>query len=377
MTTMVGSGFYLSTPLSVGGVAAQGTVLSAASLGQVSQIQTNGAIVGVGSTMNVGDSIVVDTDRDGLFSDEAATRQTDNDRYSRSIVTYADGSTTLVTLELVTLSNGTQAILLSDNTAAMVNAVSSSIKSITLGTFDRSFDNRFDQDNFSNILTNKVVCFCDDTLILTPTGERRIATLVAGDAVVTAKSGVQKIVWIGKRKLTTADLVAAPHLKPVRIRAGALGAGVPTSDLLVSPQHRVLLVSKIAESMFGQKEIFVQAIKLVGAEGIEQVTSVAPVTYVHILFEGHQVVFANGAPAESLYAGPIALLSLSEDARNEIFEIFPELQNGEQRVALAHPVVQKKSLVRALLARHLKNSKSLVLLEHLTRSYPDALAAGA
>jgi hypothetical protein len=364
MAVLVGSGFYLSTALGVGGVAAEGTVLSAADLGQVYDIQTDGTLSPGNNAMNAGDSFVVDTDDDGDFLDEAATTQTDNDRYVNSTVTYADGSTSNVTLELISLSDGTQAILVNDAAANNINAASDEIQSITLGTFNTRFNNRYNQANFNNEITNTVVCFCDKTLIRTPTGERRIGTLTVGDAVKTAEDGNQKIVWIGKRTLSSAQLVASPHLKPVRIRAGALGQGIPRSDLLVSPQHRILLVTKIAERMFGQKEIFVPAIKLLGAEGIEQVTSVAPVTYSHVLFEKHQVVFANGAQAESLYTGPEALQALSDEARKEIFEILPELQRRRGLAfPLARPVVQKQALVSKLLARHRQNRKPLVLLE--------------
>lgn len=363
MAVLVGSGFYLSTPLGVGGAAAEGTVLSASDLGQIFSIQTDGTLAPGNGAMNAGDSFIVDTDDDSDFSDEASTTQTDNDRYIGSTITYADGSTSSVRLELITLSDGNQAILVNDAAANSINAASDQIQSITLGTFNTTFNNRYNQANFNNTITNTVVCFCEKTHLRTPTGERPIGALTVGDDVMTAEAGAQKIVWIGKRMLSSAQLVASPHLKPVRIRAGALGVGVPRTDLLVSPQHRILIVSKIAERMFGQREIFVPAIKLVGIDTIEQVISVAPVTYVHILLEKHQVIFANGVPAESLYTGPHALLALSDKARQEIFEIFPELKATGEAVPLAHPAIQKQALVSKLLARHQKNRKPLVLLE--------------
>lgn len=363
MTVLVGDGFYLPTALGAAGTAAQGTVLTASDLGQVFSIQTNNNLTDSNTTMNAGDGFVVDTDDDGDFTDEAATTQTDNDRYTNSTITFTDGSTASVTLELITLSNGTQAILVNDGTVNDINSASAEISSITLGTFNTTFNDRYSQANFNNTITNKVVCFCDTTLVRTPTGDQKIGTLQAGDSVMTARDGAQKVVWIGKHQLSSAQLIASPHLKPVRICAGALGAGIPHSDLLVSPQHRILLVSKIAERMFGQKEVFVHAIKLVEAAGIEQVTSVAPVTYVHILFETHQVVFANGALAESLYTGPHTLQALNEAARSEIMAIFPVLTSGCPAAPLAHPTVQKPELLAKLLQRHRKNNKPLVAYE--------------
>lgn len=363
MALLVGDGFYLPTALGVAGVAAQGTVLTSADLGQVYSIQTNANLAGSNSIMHTGDGIVVDTDDDGDFTDEASTTQTDNDRYIDSVVTYADGSSSTVTLELITLSNGSQAILMNDGSTNSVNAAADEIQTITLGTFNTRFDNRYHQGNFNNTITNTVVCFCEQTLLQTPSGEQKIGNLKAGDEIVTAKEGTQKIAWIGKRTVTTAQLVASPHLKPIRIRAGALEDGVPSTDLLVSPQHRILLVSKIAERMFGQKEILVPAIKLVGSKGIEQVTSAAPVTYTHLMFDKHQIVFANGAPAESLFTGPQALKALSDEAREEIAEIFPELKQGVHKMRMAHPSVQKQVLVNKLVARHAKNNKQLVSLD--------------
>ena len=114
--------------------------------------------------------------------------------------------------------------------------------------------------------------------------------------------------------------------------------------------------------MFGQREVFVPAIKLVGTDGIAQVTSFAPVTYVHILFEKHQIIFANGALAESLYTGAQAIQAMPDEAREEIFEIFPDLKATGQAAPLACPAVQKQAQVSKLLERHQKNRKQLVLL---------------
>src|SRR5690606_41194845 len=70
------------------------------------------------------------------------------------------------------------------------------------------------------------------------------------------------------------DLAMNPKLCPVRITAGALGNGMPEQDLMVSPQHRVLIRSKIALRMFNITEVLIPAIKLCDMDGIEQVTDV-------------------------------------------------------------------------------------------------------
>ena len=153
---LVGNGFYLPTALSVGGVDAEGTLISAGDLSQVFDIQTDGSLEGGVNAMNVGDSIVVDTNDDGDFSDETPTTQTDNDRYTGSTITYADGSTSNATLELISLSDGTQAILVNGGAANRINAASDQIQSITPGTFSNTFEDRYNQANFNNTITNTV-----------------------------------------------------------------------------------------------------------------------------------------------------------------------------------------------------------------------------
>ncbi|MGJ8609831.1 MAG: Hint domain-containing protein [Octadecabacter sp.] len=360
MTVMTGSGFYLSTALGVSGTGAQGTVIGAGTLGQIYDIRTDGTNTPANSIMNNGDSITVDTDDDGDFSDETAVTQTDNDRYINSTITYGDGTTSLATIELITLSDGTQTMLVQDGYISAINTATAPIFSITLGTFNTTYNNRYHQGNFNNTITNTVICFSDETLIATPDGKRAIGTLTAGDMVMTADNGAQKIVWIGARTLSGADLISAPNLRPVRIRAGALGDGVPHVDLFVSPQHRILLVSKIAERMFGARRVLVPAIKLVTMAGIDQVAAIKPVTYVHVLLQDHNILFANGAPAESMYAGEEALRSLSPDARKEIFTLFPEFNNAQDPAPLAHKCVRRNADVQALLQRHKKNAKPLV-----------------
>ena len=116
-----------------------------------------------------------------------------------------------------------------------------------------------------------------------------------------------------------------PNLHPVRIKAGSLAPGCPSSNLVVSRQHRILVRSAIAERMFGEREILVPAIKLVGLEGVDVIEAWSGVEYFHILFDAHQIVVSNGAQTESLFTGPEALGSLPEASLNEIVALFPEI----------------------------------------------------
>lgn len=200
-----------------------------------------------------------------------------------------------------------------------------------------------------------IPCFCRGTLIATDRGEIAVEKLAVGDLVQTRDHGLQPVRWIGGRALDALDLAAAPNLRPIRIRAGALGRGLPLSDLMVSPQHRVLVRSAIAQRMFGAPEVLVAAKQLLAIAGIEQVAAEA-VEYFHILFDRHEIVLSNGAETESLYTGAEALKSVGPAARDEILTLFPELRDGP--AAAARPLVPGGK-ARQMAERHARNGKAL------------------
>jgi hypothetical protein len=207
--------------------------------------------------------------------------------------------------------------------------------------------------------TAVVVCFAAGTLILTDRGARPVEGLRAGDGVVTLDRGVQPLRWAGSRVLTGAELAAHPQLRPIRIAAGALGPGLPERDLTVSPQHRVLLRSEIARRMFGSAEVLAAARHLLGVPGVE-VLDPPEVAYFHLLFDHHEIVFANGAPAESLMVDAEAMRALSPEALAEIAAILPDCPplGGRSPLPLARPNPRGRRL-RAMTDRHLRNRKPL------------------
>jgi len=168
------------------------------------------------------------------------------------------------------------------------------------------------------------VCFGRGTLIQTPYGDTPVESLEAGGKVVTQNSGVQTIRWIGSREITT-----NPKTAPIIITKGALeslnGEPLPQQDLTVSPQHRMLVSNWRAELLFGEPSVLVAAKHLVNGDTIY--TSPTPtVEYFHILFDKHEIVFANGCPSESFHPGKQGFGLMSEETRNEIYDLFPELQ---------------------------------------------------
>ncbi|MBM3605846.1 MAG: hypothetical protein FJX25_14210 [Alphaproteobacteria bacterium] len=212
-------------------------------------------------------------------------------------------------------------------------------------------------EDLSEAVTS-VPCFTADVQIETADGPVAADELAVGMQVRTRDAGMQPIRWIGRRRISAAEMAVAPNLRPVRIRKGALGAGLPEADLVVSQQHRVLVRSNIAERMFGAPEILVAAKHLCDVDGIDIVDDRTEVTYVHILMDDHQIVYSNGAETESLYVGPEAIKAVGPVAVEEILALFPELGQGAD-VAPARPFCPGK-MARKLAQRHEKNGKVLV-----------------
>jgi len=205
-----------------------------------------------------------------------------------------------------------------------------------------------------------VVCFGADALIMADGDEVAAGDLRVGDLVETRDDGLQAIRWIGKRHLDADTLAAYPNLRPIRIRAGALGDGLPDSDLIVSPQHRILVRSRIAMKMFGAAEVLVAAKQLVQLDGIDIATDLDSVTYVHFLFDRHQIVLSNGAETESMFTGEEALRSVGPQALAEIMAIFPELAQNHAEAVSARMLVSGR-MGRKLAVRHAQNAKPLLM----------------
>ena len=176
---------------------------------------------------------------------------------------------------------------------------------------------------FTNI-ENVIPCFTPGTLIATAKGERRVEELVAGDRIITRDNGIQAIRWAGAREMTGAEFEVSAHLKPILIQQGALGGGLPARDMMVSPQHRVLIANEKTSLYFEESEVLVAAKFLTALDGID-VVDVSATTYIHIMFDQHEVVLSDGAWTESFQPGDQTLAGVGDASRDEILEIFPEL----------------------------------------------------
>jgi hypothetical protein len=186
---------------------------------------------------------------------------------------------------------------------------------------------------FSNIET-VIPCFTPGTMIATRSGLTAVEDLRAGDEVLTRDHGYRPLVWTGQRGLSAADLIARPQLCPVRIAAGALGKGLPVRDMLVSPQHRMLIEGSRAEMLFGEAEVLVAASHLIGLPGICSVFQPA-VSYVHIMFDRHEIVCADGAWSESFQPAQRMLNGMEQEQADEIRAMFPAIDASDAAFAAA------------------------------------------
>ncbi len=168
-------------------------------------------------------------------------------------------------------------------------------------------------------------CFTPGTSIATPRGEHLVEELALGDQIITRENGIQQIRWIGRISLGAKELAANPHLKPVLIQKGALGNGLPERDMLVSPNHRILVANDRTALYFEDEEALVAAKHLVNNLGVHRMDTMAT-SYVHFLFDRHEMVLSNGAWTESFQPEDQSLKGVGNSQRTEIFQLFPELK---------------------------------------------------
>ncbi len=184
-----------------------------------------------------------------------------------------------------------------------------------------------------------VPCFATGTLIATAEGLKPVEVIRVGDRVLTRDDGYQEVRWAGQRVLDAEELAENPAFVSVMIKAGALGNDLPRRDLRVSPGHRMLISGIHAEMMFGERDVLVAASDLVGQPGIG--FDKRPVTYVHIMFDRHQVIDSEGSWSESFQPADLTLNGLDQQQREELLALFPELasRKGQRHYAAARRVL--------------------------------------
>jgi Hint domain len=145
-------------------------------------------------------------------------------------------------------------------------------------------------------------CFLKGTRIRTIAGERNVEALAVGDVLPTSFNGLQPIQWIGRHRFIRSDR-CKPWVRgvlPVRVARSAIAADVPHTDLYLSQQHAIFIDGVLARvcSLINETSI-----------ALHDAEDVSELEYYHIKLRSHDVVYAEGAPCETL-------LEVEESAAN-------------------------------------------------------------
>lgn len=225
-------------------------------------------------------------------------------------ITHINGQP-VVAGSVVTLSTGQRVSVNADGKITVIGDGTEKVSNFTYTVASST-----GQTDVGFVIVDSVPCFVAGTHVLTPQGEVAVENLRAGDAVMTKDAGPQPLRWIGQRSIAAQGAFA-----PIRIAENALG---DHRALMVSPLHRVLIRDSLAEILFGEGEVLVAARDLVNDTTIRRVEG-GMVTYVHILFDQHQVVYSEGLETESFLPGPQIARSFEAEVVAEITALFPEL----------------------------------------------------
>lgn len=164
------------------------------------------------------------------------------------------------------------------------------------------------------------VAFAAGTLITLPGGQQTpINDLEAGDLVLTRDHGPQPVRWIGK-----ATLRANGAFAPVVIEAGVLGN---SNDLVVSPHHRVFVYQRGTRRIGATAELLIQAKHLIDGTSVRRREG-GFVDYLSLVFDHHEIIYAEGIPAESLMVNETTLTVLPEAIAEDLRAQFPGLRHS-------------------------------------------------
>ena len=259
-----------------------------------------------------------DNDPADQFSIDGGAAQTfDSVIALNATITYTDGTTATISAVVFQDTNGNTYLAPEfSNNSDQAALEAGAIRSITFDSVavDSASGLRADRETW-----DFVTCFTRGTRIETENGPVAVEDLSVGDMIITVDRAAQPLRWIGSRTVPASGAMA-----PILIRKGVLGN---TEDLLVSQQHRMLLSGWRAELYIGESETLVAAKHLVNDDTI-RVQSGGEVEYFHIMFDQHELVYAAGIASESFNPGSCAMDVLTNDAREEILSLFPELRKG-------------------------------------------------
>lgn len=225
-------------------------------------------------------------------------------------ITHVNGQAVTVG-SIITLASGQTIQLNADGTFTVVG--DGDVENIS---FTYSIANGSGNTDTGFVLLDMVPCFVAGTMIETAEGKMPVEVLEAGDLILTRDYGYQPLRWIGQRTVK-----AEGKMAPIEIAANTFGEH---DKLRISPLHRILVQDQMADLLFGESEVLVAAKELVNDKTV-RVRPGGEVTYVHLLFDRHQIVISNGLASESFLPGGQITNIFEEEAIAEICALFPDL----------------------------------------------------
>lgn len=317
-----------------------------------------------------------DQNGDGSLSENPTTEtitvdgvplQLDSIQAYDATVLLGDGSTLTVPVGIAQMTDGST-YLIPSTEADLDNLNIQSIEIITL--LSAGYVGMNTTSAARSIDNSAIVCFAAGTLVETPQGVRPVQDLRSGDLVTTLDHGPRILRWSGGLLRLGIGRAA-----PVRIAAGAFGPGLPQRDVLISRQHRVLLSSWFAKLYFGEAQILVPAVRLVGLPGITCQPQLRIIAYHHLLLDAHQVILAEGLPSESLFASARAIKGLPPEARREILALMPHLGGPDASPRPARLLVPGGDVPRARAQRFFRRALRPKVFDLFTRSAPSRVVS--
>ncbi|MGV6811332.1 MAG: choice-of-anchor L domain-containing protein [Brevirhabdus sp.] len=214
--------------------------------------------------------------------------------------------------QTVTLANGVELTLNDDGTVAVAGDDADSTVSFSYTVTDGDGNT-----DVGLVEVSTMPCFVAGTMIDTAHGPIAVDQIAPGDLVLTRDNGFQRVRWAGQQ-----SCFADPRSGPIRIAPNTFGYH---GALMVSPQHRLLVQGARASLLYGADEVLVSAAHLVDGDRVRRGRMGEQVSYVHLLFDRHEVIRSNGIWSESYLPGPQTLPGFDAAAQAEVLSIFPEL----------------------------------------------------
>ncbi len=304
-----------------------------------------------------------DSLRYDISSGSTATALDSSSLYNAEIL-LGDGSTLLVPVLVIQAANGD--VFISEYPANPLDGLAiQSIRLVSLKTSQATGINA----GMSDVQNATIVCYGAGTLMATPKGDIPIERIQPGDMVTTLDHGPQTVRWIHCDTHPLDDV--EPETKPVLISANALGSGRPLNDMIVSPQHQILVGGGGQLTDWFKTECFAPAKSLTSLPGIRYMNGKKRITWYHFACDRHEVITANGCYSESLRLGPMVMNGLTCEDKQALTTIYGAALTPD--TALNGPPArpcQTVGAVRRHIAKRIKKTRNHMGKDDLRQPVP-------